>query len=389
MKKNLPLLLFILLSLTVTVFAQSKRSLKVDDLFALQDLSDPQISPDGKYVAYVVEKYNAKDDEWQRDLYMVPSSGGQPIQLTSSMKNDSRPRWSPDNKYLAFLSKRDKKTQVFLLNRNGGEAIQLTDVKQGVDDYSWSPDGKKLALVITDKDPDERDEEEGKNDKKAQAPIVVDRLQFVWDTVGFLKNLYSHIYIFDIQSRTMKQITSGPYDDGGPVYAYSAAAPQWSPDGKWLLFTTDRSKDPDLNRNLDLCVVSVDGGEPRKLTTNLAMDTDAHWSPDGKSIVYLTNTKPELIWYEMVKVAVIPAAGGPPKLLTVELDRNCTDPRFSADGKQIYCLLEDHGMQTLAGIPITGGAINRNIAGEKTISHFEVSPNGNIVFLAARPSLPS
>src|SRR6202008_4747015 len=97
----------------------AKRNLKVDDMFALQNVSHPQLSPDGKWVAYVVEKYNEKDDDWQSDLYMVPFAGGQAIQLTSSEKDDSHPSWSPDNKYIAFFSKREKKKQVFLFNRSG------------------------------------------------------------------------------------------------------------------------------------------------------------------------------------------------------------------------------------------------------------------------------
>jgi dipeptidyl aminopeptidase/acylaminoacyl peptidase len=217
---------------------------------------------------------------------------------------------------------------------------------------------------------------------------VIDRLQFLWDEIGLLKDLYSHIFIFNIQTKTMKQITSGPYDDGGPVYSSFSGTPQWSPDGKWILFASDRSNDPDKNRNMDIFVLSAEGGEPRKLTTNPGIDGGPRWSPDGKWIVYATNIKPELIWYETLKLAVIPVTGGTPKILTGTLDRNCMQPRFSVDGKRIYFLLEDHGTQRLASISPDGNDLKRDLTIEKVVEDYDVAASGKIAFLATRPQLP-
>src|SRR6185312_10336047 len=139
---------------------------------------------------------------------------------------------------------------------------------------------------------------------------------------------------------------------------------------------SDRSNDPDKNRNMDIFVVSADGGEPRKLTSNPGIDGGPRWSPDGKWIVYATNLKPELIWYETQKLAVMPASGGTPKILTAAVDRNCMQPRFSADGKRIYFLLEDHGTQRLSNISPDGNDLKKDLTTEKVIEDYDVSANG-------------
>ena len=138
--------------------AEGPRPLKVDDIFALKTVGDPQISPDGAFVAYTVRWLDPKEDAADTDIYMVPFAGGAPLRLTASPKPETHPRFSPDGRYLAFLSGREgKKSQVWLLDRRGGEAVKLTDYKADVSDLAWSPDGKRLALVVGDVDPDDPD----------------------------------------------------------------------------------------------------------------------------------------------------------------------------------------------------------------------------------------
>lgn len=362
-------------------FSDGKRNLTSEDRFALKELSQPQLSPDAKWVAYVVKTFNLKEDKTNNDIYMVSVNGGDPIQLTSDEKDDNHPRWSPDNKYLAFLSGRKKKSQVYLLNRNGGEAVQLTDIKQGVSDFVWSPDSKKLALILTDPDPYEIDEETATKEQKAKAkrPIVVTRLQIKTDTEGYLNDFRDHIYVFDIATKKSKQLTSGPHDDSNI---------RWSPDGKFILFVSNRTEDPDANRNTDLFVISSNGGDAKKLTTNPGSDSDAEWSSDGKWIVYQTRVQPDLIWYDTTELAVIPSTGGEPKILTRELDRNIGEPSFSPDLKQILFLLEDQGTEQIASVPVPGGDVNRNVAGENVVTAYDIASDGTIAFLATRSDLP-
>ena len=381
MKKYLLLVTFLILPITTT-FAQGKRPLTVDDYFVLKDVSDVQISPDGKWVAYVAGHSDESKDEKLSNIYLVPISGGDPVQATFSGA-DEHPRWSSDNRFLGFLSDRNKKTQVYLLNRSGGEAFPLTDIAQGIDDFEWSPDGKKLLLVLEDPDPDEKNKKDG----KAPPPYVITRPFFKFDGIGYIKNLYKHLYVFDVATRALKQITFGPYDDANPTKSDSdyPSPPRWSPDGKQILFVSNRTKEPDLNTNSDLYVVSADGGEPKQLTTNEGPDQIPNWSPDGKTIVYVTSLEPKYLWFDQLDIATIPATGGKPQILTTNVDRNTWNPTFGTDG-QIYFLIEDSGTQRLVRMPANGGSIT-DVTTEKVVYDYDVR-GGIVVYEAVRPDLP-
>ncbi len=216
-------------------WSQEKRTLTPNDVFNLKTVSDPEISPEGTWVAYRVSGLDAKDDASIADLYMVSISGGEPVRLTHHADSERLPKWSPDGRYLAFLAKREgTKTQVWLLDRRGGEPAALTEYKASVSDLVWSPDSTRLALVVSDVDPDDPQNlpegERASAEKKAAKPIVVRRLQFKRDGEGYLGDLRSHIHIFDIAKKTSIQLTSGPYDD---------ERPRWSPDGTSIVFISN------------------------------------------------------------------------------------------------------------------------------------------------------
>jgi dipeptidyl aminopeptidase/acylaminoacyl peptidase len=358
--------------------AQEPRPLKVDDIFAFRNVGDPRLSPDGQWVAYTVSQMNVKEDNSDTDIYMVATAGGDPIRLTSSPKSESSPRWSPDGRYLAFLSSRDsKKTQVWLLDRRGGEAVRLTDTKNGVSSFAWSPDSTRLALVMSDVDPDEP--EEGSN--RAAKPVVIRRLQFKQDGAGYLTELRRHLYVFDIASKKTEQITSGPYDDGSPV---------WAPDGKALAFVSNRTKEPDSNTNTDIFIVeATSGAAPRAITTSESGDGSPVFLPDGRSLVYVTGGNPKDIWYATDDIAVVPVAGGTPKKLTAGLDRNVSGLRVTADGSAVLFLLEDGGNSHVARVPIAGGPIGRLVEGERDVATYDVDPKGLMVVLESQSDRPN
>ena len=388
MNRRFPVLVSLALAvlLAIPVAAESPRPLKVDDIFSLKTVSDPRISPDGRWVAYTVRWLDAKEDSSDADVYLLPFGGGTPLRLTSSPKAETRPRFSPDGRWLAFLSGRDgKHAQVWLLDRRGGEAVKLTDYKADVSDLVWSPDGKRLALTVGDVDPDEHDDDKAEGAgpggaAKTPKPIVIHRLQFKRDGEGYLRELRQHLYVYDVEAKSSVQVTSGPYDD---------SAPAWSPDGRWLAFTSNRTQEPDANDNSDVFVVEAKAGQtPRAVTTSPGTDRAPAFSPDGKSIVYLAGGDPKDIWYATDSVAVVPVAGGTPRLLTRSLDRNVQSPRFSPDGRSIYFLLEEGGNEHLARVPMAGGPVERTVDGERSIQSFDVGPKGELVVLESTPQRP-
>jgi Tol biopolymer transport system component len=269
--------------------AAEQRPLKVDDYVALKDVRDPRLSPDGKWVAWTVTSMDLKKDTSDTDIWMAPVAGGEAVRLTTSDKPERAPRFSPDGKWLAFLSGRaGSHSQVWLLPLAGGEAFKLTSYKADVSDLAWSPDSTRLALVVGDPDPDAPadEEEQGEgDDKKAKKPIVIKRLQFKRDYEGYLTDLRSHIHVFDVASKTSRQLTSGPFDDGDPA---------WSPDGTLIAFSSNRTlPDADRSQNTDIYVVPAKGGIPRPLVNTERAEWNPVFSPDGRHLAFLSGGDPK------------------------------------------------------------------------------------------------
>ena len=351
---------------------QQRRSLTADDIYAFKTVSDPQISPDGQWVAYTVSQLDRKKDGSDTDVYMSPLAGGDAVRVTTSDRPETSPRWSPDNRYLAFLSGRDgKKTQVWLLDRRGGEATPLTEFKGGVSSYEWSPDSSRLAILASDPDPDE--EVRTADTAAPPKPIVVTRLQFKRDGSGFLNNLRSHVYVFDIATKATTQLSRGPYDDSNLA---------WSPDGKSVAFVSNRTAEPDANFNTDIFVVPADGGsEPRRVTSSEAGESSPVFTRDGAAIVHSVGGEPKDIWYATNNIAISPVSGGTARVLTPELDRNISNVKLSADGQHVFFLLEDRGNTHLARVPVAGGAVDRVMSGERDIAQFDLGAKGEVVVL--------
>ncbi len=359
------------------------RAITIDDFFQIREVSQPEISPDVQWIAYTVRTRMLKEDKIEQRLWMISTHGGDPLPLTAEGVTSSHPRWSPDGKYISFLSARDGgKSQVWLLDRRGGEAVRLTDAAQGVDDFEWSPDSTRLVLIL--RDPKPEDLEAAKNKEKptpatppkpkTPPPFVIDRLQFKRDTVGYLDRRRTHLYVFDVSAKTTTQVTSGDYDDTEPA---------WSPDGKSLAFTSNRSQpDPDATYNTDIWEVAAGntdkGAHPAQITTNPGGDSQPAWSPDGKWITYVTELDPHLFYYNTRHLALSPATGGPAKVLTLAFDRSVHRPRFSADGRFIYFTAEDDGTQNLCRIPVTGGEITRPISGRLVVGAYSLGKEDSI-----------
>jgi dipeptidyl aminopeptidase/acylaminoacyl peptidase len=381
-----PLLLAALLAVCTTSASPARaerRHLRPADVTALKDVGDPQLSPDGQWVAFTVRTLRAKEDDADTDIHLVPFAGGESFRATTSDQAETLPRFSPDGRYLAFLSERHgKRTQVYLLDRRGGEAAKLTDYAGSVSDLEWSPDGTRLALVVSDADPNQPAEDaaaKGEEEKERPRPIVITRRQFKRDGEGYLTDVRRHVHVFDVARRTSAQLTSGPYDD---------SAPAWSPDGKHLAFVSNRTPDPDSNQNADIFVVPSAGGTLRTLVDAPGEDGAPVFSPDGRQVAFLLGGDPRDLWYAPNQLAVVPFAGGPPRALTASLDRNVAAPRFSPNGASVLFLLEDGGNSHLARVAVAGGAVERLLAGERDVQAFDVAKGAQIAVLESRPQMP-
>jgi dipeptidyl aminopeptidase/acylaminoacyl peptidase len=367
--------------------AKGPRPLEVDDHSQIRAVGDPQMSPDGRWIAYAVTTLDLEEDESTTRIWMVPSAGGEARPLTGEKVSSSRPRWSPDGKYLAFLSARDEgKTQVWTLFREGGEGLQLTDTAQGVSSFEWAPDSKRMVLVLKDPKPEEIEAHEQGDDyeEKTAPPWVVTRQQFKQDYVGYLDSRRNHLYVFDLETKETTQITSGDYDD---------AEPAWAPDGTRIAFTSNRTAEPDTNYNTDIWVVSTDntdkGAELLRITENPGPDASPSWSPDGALLAHnsIVETKARTL-YATNHLAVSSSQGGSTEVLTRDLDRMIYRPRFSPSENAIYFLLEDRGEQNLARVPAEGGAVERLIQGRNVVARFDFGPEEAMAVLITQPHLP-
>ena len=370
----------------------TRRPINIDDYFQIHPVSDPQLSPDGKFATYTVQSRLLKEDKSENRIWMVSTAGGEAMPLTATGVSSSHARWSPDCKSIAFLSARDGgKTQVWALPRRAGEAERLTDTPQDVEDFAWTWDSRRLVLVLRDPSPEEIQAAKEKKDKvattkekKTQKPWVIDRLQFKVDEMGYLDRRRTHLYVFDLTARTMAQITSGDFDDSEPA---------WSPDDKSIAFSSNRSKpDPDATYDINIWVVAADnqdkGAHLIQVTTNPGADTTPSWSPDGKWITYVTQLDSKLFDYATKHIAVSPAAGGKANVLTLGFDRMASVPRFSPDGKFIYFIADDDGTQNLCHVPATGGEITRLVGGRLMVNDYSLAKTGDTVAQVATIDRP-
>ena len=328
MRRTLAFLITVLMLPAVLV---AQRGLTAEDVAGMKNVGAVRISPDGKWVAYVVTVPDLKESSTNSDVWLVPATGGTPIKLTNSKKSDDNPKWSPDGRWIAFLSARDEKPQLWRISPSGGEAEKLGDAKSGVMDFAWSPDGKKIAYVALR---DLTAEEEQKQKEKDDAQVVDKDWRF------------THLWILDLDSLKSKEMVKGEFQ---------VQDPEWSPDGRQIAYATVPTPKADDSRYADIFVLDVASGQSRRLVDNPGPDGSPRWSPDGRQIAYLAKAAKNAGVLQ-AKLMVVAAAGGTPRTVAPEFLYQASPVTWSQDGSTLLFWASVRTRAELFRVPAAGGA---------------------------------
>lgn len=354
--KTLHLICAVTLLVAIAASAQTPRPMTFDDVMALKTAGSTAISPDGKWIAYTLTYAEMKENERRTEIWMVAASGGTARRFTSG-KNDSGPQWSPDGQWLAFLSTRGTgeaaKPQVYMISPFGGEADKLTDAKAGVSAFAWSADSKRIAYVaqvpLTEA-------EEKKQKDKDDAQVVDANFRF------------SHLWTIDVESKKATEVVKADL---------VLSDPQFSPDGKRLSYTahpTTKANDGSLS---DIYIANADGsGTPRKLHENAGPDSGARWSPDGKWISF-SSREPKNGTLGFQKLYVIAAEGGTPRQLAQNFDGTVPPVTWSRDGATLYFAAGHRTTGQVFSVAVSSGEAKQLTTGDAVISGFSVARNAD------------
>jgi dipeptidyl aminopeptidase/acylaminoacyl peptidase len=376
--------ILLLLAIASVVTAQTPRGITPEDYFAFEFISDPNISPDGKLVAYVVTKVDRAQNRRNSSIWMAATDGSRaPWQFTTAPQSSNSPGWNPDGKSLAFLSSRPAeataaagaapaeppRNQVYLLSMNGGEAKRVTNLKNGVSVFRWSPDGSRLVVVSRigpsdSRTGDSRDRSDVRHYKNSS---------YKFNDTGWFDDRRTHLWIVEVKTGNAKQITEG--ND------WNDSDPQWSPDGKRIAFVSNRTgKEYEENRNTDVWVINADGvGSLTKISDHDEADNQPRWSPDGKWIAFTG----EIHERDHPKIWLAPATGGAPSTLAANgLDLIPGGLEWSEDGKSIYFETGVKGENHLFRVDVTTKTSAQVTSGPRAVRSVDFNfASGKIVYL--------
>ena len=380
---------FVLL-IAISAYAD-KRAFQIADLYDIRNVSDPQISPDGKTIAFVLSEYHLEKGSSNSDIYLMNADGSNIRQITQNEGRDGHPRWSPDGKQLMFVSTREDGPQIWLLPVGIGEAKQLSTLSTGISSPEWTPDGKSI-IFTTDVFPEcGADDACNKklNDGLADGPLqahMSDELLFRhWSY--YTDGKVTHTLLLDVESGDVTDLTPGEYNSP-PFSLGGGGGFSVSPDGKELCFVSKRVPDPAESTNNDLFIVPVEGGDPENITAkNEAYDGDPQYSPDGKYIAYRMQTIPT---YEAdrFRLVLYDRDTRAKRVLTESVDNHVESYCWAPDGRSLYFVVSEKGYSPLYKVSVKSGEIKK-IANVNALSGIQLSPDSKwVVFTDRRVHKP-
>lgn len=298
MRKTVLLVLAVLA--TASLRAAETKVPTIDQVIEVKRPGAVALSPDGSRVAYTVTGANWDDNAYETEIFLVRTDGEPPVQLTRGKKSSGAPAWSPDGKWLAFVSDRTDKRQLYLIALDGGEPRPLTDV-DGVSSFAWSPDGSKIALTMMDPVSDASKE----RDKQYGAFEIVDE-----------DYRMTHLHVIDVDPAATapakpRRLTSG---------SFTVGSFNWSPDSAAIAFDHREDPNPNNAHTGDISVLTVSDGAVRQLVTQPGPDSRPAWSPDGRQIAFQSAMQNEWFYYSNNRIAIVPAAGGAIRSLSDRFD---------------------------------------------------------------------
>ena len=364
------------------------------DEFRIQFPTDPQISPDGKYIVYVRNYADAISDRRYTNLWIINTDGNEHRALTNGNRSDSSPRWSPDGTRLAYISDADGRAQIYVRWMDSGQTARLTTDEQAPSGIAWSPDGRFISFsaFVAGKGPHVASMPAPPAGAKwADPPAVYDQLVYRFNGPGYLKPGNRQLFVIPADGGSSRQLTTDSFPPGGDDLNPNHAV--WTPDGKNLIVSINRHPESDHEFfDTEVCEVSVTDGAVRALTTRKGPDNSPVVSPDGKSIAYI-GFDDRYQGHQTEKLYVMNRDGSNPHSITDALDRDVVRSGWAADGSGLYIQYDSEGETKIGFAPLDGKVrkIADHIAGGLGASasgSFSLARTGLIAYTSGDPMNP-